>query len=153
MSDALVWWSRPLSARRPTACRSSSDSCAHAVQADKRSASFTHATVAPTSLATGVRVAGYLWGPGRLTRTVRTSSRWRFHHVSPRPRHAVAVPGRGPVRGVACGARCADQRRRKPEQLRRALSGAWSRASPRSRLVHLIDGDDLVILQTRFHYE
>ena len=34
----------------------------------------------------------------------------------------------------------------KPEPLRHALSGAH-------RLVYLVDGDDLVILQARFHYE
>ncbi len=42
----------------------------------------------------------------------------------------------------------------KPEQLRHALSGAWSRRiTEEHRLVYLVDGDDLVILQTRFHYE
>ena len=42
----------------------------------------------------------------------------------------------------------------KPEPLRHALSGAWSRRiSGEHRLVYLVDGDDLVILQARFHYE
>ncbi len=42
----------------------------------------------------------------------------------------------------------------KPEQLRHALSGAWSRRiTEEHRLVHLVDGDDLVVLQARFHYE
>ncbi len=42
----------------------------------------------------------------------------------------------------------------KPEQLRHALSGTWSRRiTEEHRLVYLIDGDDLVILQARFHYE
>ena len=42
----------------------------------------------------------------------------------------------------------------KPEQLRHALSGAWSRRiTEEHRLVYLVDGDDLVILQARFHYE
>ena len=42
----------------------------------------------------------------------------------------------------------------KPEPLRHALSGAWSRrSSGEYRLVYLVDGDDLVILQARFHYE
>jgi len=41
----------------------------------------------------------------------------------------------------------------KPEQLRHALAGAWSRRiSEEHRLVYLVDGDDVVILQTRFHY-
>ncbi len=34
------------------------------------------------------------------------------------------------------------------------LSGAWSRRiTEEHRLVHLVDGDDLIILQARFHYE
>jgi toxin YoeB len=42
----------------------------------------------------------------------------------------------------------------KPEQLRHALSGTWSRRiTEERRLVYLVDGDDLVILQARFHYE
>lgn len=42
----------------------------------------------------------------------------------------------------------------KPEQLRHALAGAWSRRiTEEHRLVYLVDNDDLVILQVRFHYE
>jgi toxin YoeB len=42
----------------------------------------------------------------------------------------------------------------KPEQLRHALSGTWSRRiTEEHRLVYLVDGDDLVILQARLHYE
>jgi toxin YoeB len=42
----------------------------------------------------------------------------------------------------------------KPEPLRHMLSGTWSRRiSEEHRLVYLIDGDDLVILQARYHYE
>lgn len=42
----------------------------------------------------------------------------------------------------------------KPEPLRHMLTGAWSRRiTEEHRLVYLIDGDDLVILQARFHYE
>lgn len=42
----------------------------------------------------------------------------------------------------------------KPEQLRHALAGAWSRRiTEEHRLVYLVDGDDLVILQARFHDE
>ena len=42
----------------------------------------------------------------------------------------------------------------KPEQLRHALSGAWSRRiTEEHRLVYLVDGDDLVVLQARYHYE
>ena len=34
------------------------------------------------------------------------------------------------------------------------LSGAWSRRSTEEhRLVYLVDGDDLIVLQARFHYE
>ena len=41
----------------------------------------------------------------------------------------------------------------KPEQLRHALAGSWSRRiTEEHRLVHLVDGDDLVILQARYHY-
>ncbi len=41
----------------------------------------------------------------------------------------------------------------KPEQLRHALAGAWSRRiTEEHRLVYLVDGDDLVVLQARYHY-
>lgn len=41
----------------------------------------------------------------------------------------------------------------KPEQLRHALSGAWSRRiDEEHRLVCLVDGDDIVVLQARYHY-
>lgn len=41
----------------------------------------------------------------------------------------------------------------KPEPLRHAFAGAWSRRiSEEHRLVYLVDGDDLVILQARYHY-
>jgi toxin YoeB len=41
----------------------------------------------------------------------------------------------------------------KPEQLRHALAGAWSRRIDQEhRLVYLVDGDDIVILQARYHY-
>ena len=40
----------------------------------------------------------------------------------------------------------------KPEQLRHALSGTWSRRITEDRLVYLVDGDDLVIPQARYHY-
>ena len=41
----------------------------------------------------------------------------------------------------------------KPEPLRHALTGTWSRRiSEEHRLVYLIDGDDIVILQARYHY-
>jgi toxin YoeB len=41
----------------------------------------------------------------------------------------------------------------KPEQLRHALAGSWSRRiTEEHRLVYLVDGDDLVVLQTRYHY-
>lgn len=40
----------------------------------------------------------------------------------------------------------------KPEQLRHALAGAWSRRiDERHRLVYLVDGSDVVILQVRYH--
>lgn len=42
----------------------------------------------------------------------------------------------------------------KPEPLRHMLAGAWSRRiSEEHRLVYLVDGDDLVILQARFQYK
>ena len=41
----------------------------------------------------------------------------------------------------------------KPEQLRHALAGAWSRRiDEEHRIVYLIDGDDIVILQARYRY-
>lgn len=41
----------------------------------------------------------------------------------------------------------------KPEPLRHALTGAWSRRiGEEHRLVYLVDGDGIVILQARFHY-
>jgi toxin YoeB len=41
----------------------------------------------------------------------------------------------------------------KPEQLRHALAGAWSRRiDEEHRLVYLVDGEDVVILQARYHY-
>lgn len=41
----------------------------------------------------------------------------------------------------------------KPEQLRHVLSGTWSRRiSEEHRLVYLVDGEDLVVLQARYHY-
>jgi toxin YoeB len=42
----------------------------------------------------------------------------------------------------------------KPEPLRHLLAGAWSRRiSEEHRLVYLVDADDLVILQVRYHYK
>jgi toxin YoeB len=42
----------------------------------------------------------------------------------------------------------------KPEPLRHVLAGAWSRRiTEEHRLVYLVDGDDLVVLQARLHYE
>ena len=42
----------------------------------------------------------------------------------------------------------------KPERLSQNLSGAWSRRiNEEHRLVYLVDGDAVVILQARFHYE
>jgi toxin YoeB len=41
----------------------------------------------------------------------------------------------------------------KPEPLRHALAGCWSRRiDEEHRLVYLVDGDDVVVLQARFHY-
>lgn len=42
----------------------------------------------------------------------------------------------------------------KPEPLRHVLAGCWSRRiDDEHRLVYLVDGDDIVVLQARFHYE
>ena len=42
----------------------------------------------------------------------------------------------------------------KPEPLRHALTGAWSRRiSEEHRLVYLVEADDIVILQARYHYK
>lgn len=41
----------------------------------------------------------------------------------------------------------------KPEALKHVLQGAWSRRiTEEHRLVYLVDGDDLVVLQARYHY-
>jgi toxin YoeB len=41
----------------------------------------------------------------------------------------------------------------KPETLKHILTGAWSRRiTEEHRLVYLVDGDDVVIMQARFHY-
>lgn len=41
----------------------------------------------------------------------------------------------------------------KPERLRYGAPGAWSRrVTEEHRLVYLVDGDDLIILQVRYHY-
>jgi toxin YoeB len=41
----------------------------------------------------------------------------------------------------------------KPEPLKHAFAGCWSRRiSEEHRLVYLVDGDDLVVLQARYHY-
>ena len=41
----------------------------------------------------------------------------------------------------------------KPEPLGYAFAGCWSRRiSDEHRLVYLVDADDIVILQTRYHY-
>jgi toxin YoeB len=40
-----------------------------------------------------------------------------------------------------------------PEPLRHALAGCWSRRiSEEHRLVYLVEGEDVVILQARYHY-
>lgn len=42
----------------------------------------------------------------------------------------------------------------KPEPLRHALAGSWSRRiDEEHRLVYLVDADDIVILQARYHYK
>ncbi len=41
----------------------------------------------------------------------------------------------------------------KPEQLRHVLAGCWSRRiDDEHRLVYLVDGGDLVVMQARYHY-
>ena len=42
----------------------------------------------------------------------------------------------------------------KPEPLRHVLSGCWSRRiDEEHRLVYLVDGEDLIVLPARYHYE
>ena len=42
----------------------------------------------------------------------------------------------------------------KPEPLKHVLAGAWSRRiTEEHRLVYLVDDDDLVIMQARYHYK
>ena len=41
----------------------------------------------------------------------------------------------------------------KPEPLRHILQGCWSRRlDDEHRLVYLVDGEDIVVLQARYHY-
>ncbi|MHB8379500.1 MAG: Txe/YoeB family addiction module toxin [Acidimicrobiales bacterium] len=41
----------------------------------------------------------------------------------------------------------------KPESLRHVLAGCWSRRiDEENRLVYLVDGADIVVLQARYHY-
>jgi toxin YoeB len=41
----------------------------------------------------------------------------------------------------------------KPEPLRNVLAGYWSRrVDDEHRLVYLVDGDDIVVIQARTHY-
>ena len=41
----------------------------------------------------------------------------------------------------------------KPEQLKHALSGYWSRRiNDEHRMVYAVEGDDLLIAQLRYHY-
>ncbi len=41
----------------------------------------------------------------------------------------------------------------KPEPLKHMLQGAWSRRiTEEHRLVYLVEGDDLVVVQLRYHY-
>ena len=42
----------------------------------------------------------------------------------------------------------------KPEPLRHVLQGCWSRRiDAEHRLVYMVEGDDIVVLQARYHYE
>jgi toxin YoeB len=42
----------------------------------------------------------------------------------------------------------------KPEPLRHVLAGCWSRRiDDEHRLVYLVDGEDIVVLQARYRYE
>lgn len=42
----------------------------------------------------------------------------------------------------------------KPEPLKHLLAGAWSRRiTDEHRLVYLLDDEDLIVLQARFHYK
>ncbi len=42
----------------------------------------------------------------------------------------------------------------KPEPLRHVLQGCWSRRiDGEHRLVYMVEGDDIVVLQARYHYE
>jgi toxin YoeB len=42
----------------------------------------------------------------------------------------------------------------KPEPLRHVLQGCWSRRiDAEHRLVYMVEDEDLVILQARYHYE
>jgi toxin YoeB len=64
------------------------------------------------------------------------------HRVLRRVNRVIDAALRDPFTGIG-----------KPEQLRHALAGAWSRRiTDEHRLVYLVDGADLVVLQARYHY-
>jgi toxin YoeB len=85
--------------------------------------------------------------PDPMWRYAPEASRpWRFT----RPRQARVNAGpkltdevlRDPFEGIGL-----------PEPLRHAFAGSWSRRiSEEHRLVYLVDSDDIVILQARYHY-
>jgi toxin YoeB len=63
--------------------------------------------------------------------------------TSKRINHLLEAVLRDPLTGIG-----------KPEQFKHVLQGCWSRRiDEEHRLVYLLDGDDLVILQARYRYE
>lgn len=72
--------------------------------------------------------------------TTRTGRRLTV--VSSRALTPYSTPVRGPFEGIG-----------KPEALKFGVQGAWSRRlTDEHRLVYLVDGGELTILQARYHY-
>lgn len=69
---------------------------------------------------------------------------WRAadRHILKRVNALIDACAREPFAGIG-----------KPERLKYGAQGAWSRRiTEEHRLVYLGDGDDLIILQARYHY-
>ncbi|NNM37909.1 Txe/YoeB family addiction module toxin [Micrococcus luteus] len=88
---------------------------------------------------------------GRLrARLVWDRSAWEYyrhwqttdHKVLTRINTLIDAALRDPFEGIG-----------KPGQLKYGAAGAWSRRiTEEHRLVYLVDGEDLIILQVRYHY-
>jgi toxin YoeB len=79
-------------------------------------------------------------GESALRRVVRS---YAAHQILKRINRLIDDALRDPTDGIG-----------KPEPLMHMLAGTWSRRiTDEHRLVYLVDDEDLVILQARFHYK